>query len=84
MSKDRSHLNVLTVVGVLLTAASCASQLTPLQERAYAAFKDCQSVAPTAQLGELLPDGRFGFTARPGDYQRMIQCLDERHGYKFQ
>lgn len=70
--------------GALALCAACAPSLTPLQERAYSAFKDCQNVAPTAQLGELLPDGRFGFTARPGDYQRMIRCLEERHGYKFQ
>jgi hypothetical protein len=71
------------VLSLAVGAAGCASLgLNPAQERAYGAFKDCQGVAPTAQLGELLEDGRFSFTARPGDYQRMIQCL--KHGYQFQ
>lgn len=69
---------------LLVALTGCASGLNPLQERAYSAFKDCQSVAPTAQLGELLEDGRFGYSARPGDMQRMKQCLEERYGYKFQ
>jgi hypothetical protein len=73
------------VLSLAVGAAGCASLgLNPAQERAYGAFKDCQGVAPTAQLGELLEDGRFSFTARPGDYQRMIQCLKEKHGYQFQ
>jgi hypothetical protein len=77
----RSAVIWLSLVGF----SGCASPgLNPAQERAYGAFKDCQSVAATAQLGELREDGTLSFTARPGDYQRMLQCLDERHGYKFQ
>jgi hypothetical protein len=47
-------------------------------------FKDCQTLSPTAQLGEITEAGGISFTARPGDYQRMTRCLDEKHGYKFQ
>jgi hypothetical protein len=65
--------------------SGCASPgLNPAQQRAEAAFKDCQRTAATAQLNELREDGNMSFTARPGDYQRMIQCLTEKHGYKFQ
>lgn len=79
------HQLVLAILGALGLCAGCASGgLTPLQERADSAFKDCQSVAPTAQITELLPDGRFRYSAAPGDVTRMRECLEQRYGYKFQ
>ncbi|HET6368281.1 MAG TPA: hypothetical protein VFG27_13680 [Pseudomonadales bacterium] len=77
----RTLILVLGAAAVVLPG--CATpMLNPAQERAYGAFKDCQQVAATAQLGELREDGGISFTARPGDYQRMLACLSERHGYK--
>ena len=75
---------VLALAAVVGAVAGCAESLTPAQTRAWDAFKDCQKLAPTAQLTQLTPEGRFGFQSREGDYQIMIQCLTERHGYKFQ
>ena len=72
---------VLSPLVTVLTG--CAPQMTPLQERAWDAFKDCQKLAPTAHITQVLPDGRIGFESREGDYQIMIRCLEERHGYKF-
>ena len=64
--------------------AGCAESLTPAQGRAYDAFKDCRTLAPTANLTWLTPDGGIGFESREGDYQIMIKCLSERYGYTFQ
>jgi hypothetical protein len=39
------------LIGALAwTVVACASQMTPLQQRAYDAFKDCQRDNPTARL----------------------------------
>ena len=46
---------------------SATPNLNPAQERAYAAFKDCQRLSPTAQLGEITEAGGLSFTARPGE-----------------
>jgi hypothetical protein len=65
--------------------SGCASPgLNPAQQQAVAAFKDCQRTAATANVIEVYEDGRFVFTARPDDNQRMLQCLAEKHGYKYQ
>jgi hypothetical protein len=70
---------ILLAVGV----SGCASpSLNSAQQQAVAAFKDCQRTAVTADLIEIYEDGRFVFTARPDDNERMLQCLAERHGYK--
>jgi hypothetical protein len=74
----------MAAAAAALVASACASSLTPLQERTYGAFKDCQSVAPTAQITELREDGGLHYSAAPGDLQRMQRCLEERYGYKFQ
>ena len=77
--------STLIWLGLAVGIAGCASMgLNPAQQQAEAAFKDCQRTAPTANLGEIYEDGRLSFSARPGDYNRMIQCLTEKHGYKFQ
>lgn len=78
-----SVVRVVVLSTLVIVPIGCAPKLTPLQERAWDAFKDCQNLAPTAQLTWLLPDGRLGFQSREGDYQIMIRCLEERHGYKF-
>lgn len=65
--------------------SGCASPgLNPVQQQAVGAFKDCQRTATTANVVEIYEDGRFVFTARPDDNQRMLQCLSDKHGYKFQ
>jgi len=72
---------ILLAVGV----SGCASpSLNSAQQQAVAAFKDCQRTAVTADLIEIYEDGRFVFTARPDDNERMLQCLAEKHGYKHQ
>ena len=76
--------DVWIVVGlVIVGVAGCAEKLNPAQRRAYDAFQDCQRSAPTANLTRLRPDGGLGFESREGDYQAMIRCLTERHGYNF-
>lgn len=72
------------LIGALaLTAVGCAGQMPPLQQRAYDAFTDCQRENPTARLTRLTPEGRLGATAAPVEYQRVRQCLMERHGYRY-
>ena len=71
------------LIGALaLTGVACASQMTPLQQRAFDAFKDCQRYNPTARLTQLTPDGNLAYTAAPVEYQRIRQCLGERYGYR--
>ncbi len=71
------------LIGALaLTVVACASQMTPLQQRAFDAFKDCQRYNPTARLTQLTPDGNLAYTAAPVEYQRIRQCLGERFGYR--
>ena len=43
-----------------------AAKLTPLQERAWDAFKDCQRQAPSATLQQISEDGGISFTTREG------------------
>ncbi len=73
-----------TIALAAFTLSGCAENLNPAQKRAYGAFKDCQLLAPTANLTRLSLEGDLGFESREGDYQIMIRCLSERHGYKFQ
>ena len=71
-------------VSLVLGCSGCASPgLNSEQQRAMAAFNDCQPTAPTANVVEIYGDGRFVYTARPGDNERMLECLAEKHGYKF-
>ena len=81
----RGSVPTRTVAVLLLTGvAGCAPSMTPLQEKAWDAFKDCQQLAPTAQLTELTPDGRFGFMTREStEFTTMKRCLEERYGYRF-
>ena len=76
-----ARLAILALALVGLTA-SCVS-MTPLQERAWHAFQDCQRVARTAQLRQVTPDGRLGFEAEEADMANMKQCLRDRWGYPF-
>jgi len=62
--------------------AGCAPNLTPAQLRAWDAFQDCKSVAPSATiLFPLPPQGGVRFTSRDDDRENMTRCLNERHGY---
>ena len=75
--------STVVFLSLILGCAGCASPgLNPEQQRAVAAFNDCQAVAPTANVIEIYGDGRFVYTARPGDKERMLECLTEKHGYK--
>ena len=65
--------------------SGCASPgLNPVQQQAGGAVKECRRTATTANVVEIYEDGRCVFTARPDDNQRMLQCLTDKHGYKFQ
>lgn len=75
-------LAILALV-VALVAAARGPAMTPLQERAWHAFKDCQHVAGTARLAQATPDGRLAFEAEDGDMVSMKQCLRDRWGYPF-
>jgi hypothetical protein len=78
----RGRIAVL-VVGCAIVSG-CAENLNPAQKRAWGAFQDCRQLAPTANLTRLSEDGGLGFESREGDYQIMLRCLSERHGYKTQ
>ncbi|HET8575547.1 MAG TPA: hypothetical protein VFO18_00500 [Methylomirabilota bacterium] len=73
----------LLIAAVALTLSACAEAMTPLQQRAFDAFRDCQRENPSARLTHLGPDGRLAYTASPPEYLRVRQCLHERYGYRF-
>jgi hypothetical protein len=76
---------VAGTVALLLVGGSTTGcvAMTPLQDRAWHAFQDCQRVARTAQLRQVTPDGRLGFEAEDGDMVQMKTCLRDRWGYPF-
>ncbi len=73
----------IVVMGLLVVLTACAPKLTPLQERAWDAFKDCQQQAPSAVLQQIGEDGRLAYQAREYDIGLMQRCLQERWGYRF-
>ena len=74
----------MAVAGMLLvTLTACAPKLTPLQERAWDAFKDCKQKAPSAVLNQLNEDGGLSYSAREGDIGIMQRCLEDKFGYRF-
>ncbi len=77
-------LSAVTLAALVLMLSGCAESLNPVQKRAWDAFQDCRQLAPTANLTTLSPEGGIGFQSREGDYQIMLRCLNERHGYKLQ
>ncbi len=75
--------STVVCLSLVLGFSGCASpEPNPAQQRAEAAFRDCQRTAASANVVEIYEDGRFTFTAGPGDDQRMTQCLTEKHGYR--
>lgn len=78
----RGRLATLALLLIGGPTAACVA-MTPLQDRAWHAFQDCQSVARTAQLRQVTPDGRLGFEAEDGDMAKMKACLRDRWGYPF-
>lgn len=69
---------------VMVGLVACAATLTPLQERAWDAFKDCQRQAPSATLQQISEDGGISYTTREGrDVGIMQQCLQQRWGYRY-
>lgn len=76
----------LRILFMVLSVAlpACVPKLTPLQERAWDAFKDCQRQAPSATLQQITEGGGISFMTREGhDVGIMQQCLQERWGYRF-
>lgn len=72
------------MAGLLVVAlTACASNLSPLQERAWDAFQDCKPKAPSAVLNQIYEDGRLSYSAREGDVGIMQRCLEEKFGYRF-
>jgi len=70
----------MAVVAALLVG--CAPNWTPAQLRAWDAFQDCRSVAPTATVTKLPSQGGVFFTASDAaEIAMMTRCLNERHGY---
>ena len=72
------------MVILMLGLGACTARLTPLQERGWDAFKDCQRQAPSAMLQQISENGGISYTTREGrDVGIMQQCLQERWGYNF-
>ena len=47
-------VRMLMAGSLVVAVAACGAKLSPLQERAWDAFKDCQQQAPSVY--EILPD----------------------------
>jgi hypothetical protein len=73
----------IVVAGTLVVALSaCAPKLSPLQEHAWDAFRDCKQKAPSAVLEQIRDDGGLSYTAREGDIGIMQRCLEDKFGYR--
>lgn len=79
----RLRPSAIVLALALAGVSACAPTMTPLQERAWHAFQDCQAVARTASLVQITPDGRIAFGAEDTDMPKMKQCLRDRWGYPF-
>ena len=74
----------IMMAGLLLLAlGGCATKLSPLQEKAWDAFKDCQQRAPSAVLDQINENGSLSYSAREGDIGIMQRCLEDKFGYRF-
>lgn len=73
----------IVIAGSLIGLAACAPTLSPLQERAWDAFKDCKQQAPTVVLDQIGEDGGMSYSGREGDIHIVQRCLQERYGYRF-
>lgn len=69
--------SALALFLVALTTA-CAPQLSPRQALTWDAFKECQSIGPSARLERLQPDGGWDLTGREGEIYRVDACMLER------
>lgn len=67
---------------LVVTLTACAPSLSPLQERAWDAFRDCRQKAPSAVLERINEDGGLSYTAREGDIGIMQRCLEDKFGYR--
>jgi hypothetical protein len=75
----RLTLRQCTRVAVLavVSLAGCAG-LSPGQEQGWTAFHDCQQVAPSAALEDLLVD-RVNYRTQEGvDFTAMKACMERR------
>jgi hypothetical protein len=69
-----------TIAVVLLAAvvAGCAG-LTPAQDAGWRAFHDCQAIAPSAALEDLLQGGRVNYRTQEGvEFSAMKACMEQR------
>ena len=73
---------VVLVITLAVVLTACAPKLTPLQEHAWDAFKDCRQKAPSAVLEQIREDGGLSYTAREGDIGIMQRCLEDKFGYR--
>jgi len=69
------------VAGALWLLGGCAPNLNPSQWRAWDAFQDCRSLAPSATITQLPAQGGVRFTSPDDERDIMTRCLNERHGY---
>jgi len=74
--------SLVMAVALVVALAACAPKLSPLQERAWDAFKDCKQQAPSAVLEQIREDGGVSYTAREGDAGIMQRCLEDKFGYR--
>jgi hypothetical protein len=72
---------MLPLVVSLISLTACATNLSPLQQRAWDAFYECKKQAPTAVLEQVQEDGGLRYTAREGDVGIMQRCLQEKFQY---
>ena len=64
----------------MLGLGACAAGLTPLQERAWDAFKDCQRQAHSAMLQQISEDGGISYTTREGgDFLHRFRVTLDRN-----
>jgi hypothetical protein len=76
-STGRQFTGAVALAAVSL--AGCAG-LAPRQEQGWVAFHDCQHVAPSAALEDLLAD-RVNYRTQEGvEFSAMKACM-ERQGY---
>jgi hypothetical protein len=60
----------LLLVSIITGFVACAQTLTPTQQKAVEAFKDCQRAVPSATLEEVTVEGGLRFTTREASSQR--------------
>lgn len=74
-------LRRLTGAVVIAAALAGCTSLNPIQEAGWVAFHDCQPVAPSAAMEDLLQNGRVNYRTQEGaEFSSMRVCMEQR-GY---